>query len=126
MAAAMVKLKLDAACLPNERLTVHHNGMIFTEATDDKGQLNVTVPALAEEAVFHPCLWQWRRRCGADFGVRTELASTVSCCSGKARRALSFTPANSARITGMRAMSGPARPRDMTAAVLGDGWLHDP
>lgn len=52
VAAAMVKLALDAACLPNERLTVHHNGMIFTEVTDDKGRLNVTVPALAEEAVF--------------------------------------------------------------------------
>ena len=52
VAAAMVKLALDANCLPNERLTVHHNGMIFTEATDDQGQLDVTVPALAQEAVF--------------------------------------------------------------------------
>ncbi|MEX3316222.1 hypothetical protein [Sulfitobacter sp. PS-8MA] len=50
--AAMVELSLDAACLPNERLTVHHNGMIFTETTDAEGQLQVTVPALAEEAVF--------------------------------------------------------------------------
>jgi len=52
VAAAMVKLALDANCLPNERLTVHHNGMIFTETTDDQGQLDVTVPALAQEAVF--------------------------------------------------------------------------
>ncbi|NUH66889.1 hypothetical protein HTT03_16520 [Sulfitobacter sp. S0837] len=50
--AAMVELSLEASCLPNERLTVHHNGMIFTETTDDEGQLNVTVPALAEQAVF--------------------------------------------------------------------------
>jgi len=52
VAAAMVKLTLEASCLPNERLTVHHNGMIFTEATDAKGQLSVTAPALAQEAVF--------------------------------------------------------------------------
>ena len=52
VAAAMVKLSLDATCLPNERLTVHHNGMIFTETTDDKGHLGVTIPALAQEAVF--------------------------------------------------------------------------
>lgn len=52
VAAAMVNLSLDAACLPDERLTVHHNGMIFTETTDAEGQLEVSVPALAEEAVF--------------------------------------------------------------------------
>ena len=52
VAAAMVKLSLQAACMPNERLTVHHNGMIFTETTDAKGALEVSVPALAEEAVF--------------------------------------------------------------------------
>ena len=49
---AMVQVSLDAPCLPNERLTVHHNGMIFAEATDADGALKVTVPALAPEAVF--------------------------------------------------------------------------
>ena len=33
IAAAMVNVTLDAACLPNERLTIHHNGMIFTQVT---------------------------------------------------------------------------------------------
>lgn len=52
MAAAMVNLSMTASCLPNERVTVHHNGMIFTETTSDVGELNITVPALSEEAVF--------------------------------------------------------------------------
>ncbi|MEP1587380.1 MAG: hypothetical protein ABJR46_05330 [Tateyamaria sp.] len=49
---ALVNLSLNAPCAPNERLTVHHNGMIFTETTDDAGQLSFTVPALTEQAVF--------------------------------------------------------------------------
>ena len=49
---ATVELSVTAPCLPNERLTVHHNGMMFTDVTDDYGQLSVTVPALAENAVF--------------------------------------------------------------------------
>lgn len=52
MAAAMVNVTLDAPCLPNERVTVHHNGMIFTQTTSSSGALNITVPALAETAVF--------------------------------------------------------------------------
>ena len=52
IAAAMVNLTLAAPCLPNERVTVHHNGMIFTQTTSDTGTLNLNVPALAEEAVF--------------------------------------------------------------------------
>jgi len=52
ISGAMVNLNLDAPCAPNERLTVHHNGMMFTETTDANGWLSVTVPALAEEAVF--------------------------------------------------------------------------
>ena len=50
--AAMVTLTLDAPCAVNERLTVHHNGMMFTETTDAAGRLTVTVPALTEQAVF--------------------------------------------------------------------------
>ncbi|MEX0371206.1 MAG: hypothetical protein AB3N09_11280, partial [Tateyamaria sp.] len=50
--AAMVQLTLSAPCAPNERLTVHHNGMMFTETTDANGQIDVTVPALTEQAVF--------------------------------------------------------------------------
>ncbi len=49
---ALVNVSLSAPCAPNERLTVHHNGMLFTETTDDTGELFFTVPALAEQAVF--------------------------------------------------------------------------
>ncbi|GGX40144.1 hypothetical protein GCM10007385_04300 [Tateyamaria omphalii] len=50
--AAMVNLTLSAPCAVNERLTVHHNGMMFTETTNSVGELSVTVPALIEHAVF--------------------------------------------------------------------------
>ncbi|WP_299650687.1 hypothetical protein [uncultured Tateyamaria sp.] len=50
--AAMVALTLAAPCAANERLTVHHNGMMFTETTNATGSLNVIVPALTEQAVF--------------------------------------------------------------------------
>lgn len=52
IAAAMVELTMSAACLPNERVTVHHNGLIFTETTSATGTLELKVPALAQEAVF--------------------------------------------------------------------------
>ncbi|MGC1494996.1 MAG: hypothetical protein WA790_04240 [Sulfitobacter sp.] len=52
VAAAMVNLSMTASCLPGERVTVHHNGMIFTETTSDTGNLDITVPALAQDAVF--------------------------------------------------------------------------
>jgi len=51
-AAAMVNVTLDAPCADNERVTVHHNGMMFTETTDSDGGLSVTVPAMTEQAVF--------------------------------------------------------------------------
>ncbi len=50
IAAAMVRVVVDAQCLPNERVTLEHSGMSFTEATDAEGMLDITVPALAEEA----------------------------------------------------------------------------
>ena len=52
IAAAMVDLTMEAPCLPNERVTVHHNGMIFTETTSATGTINLTLPALSVEAVF--------------------------------------------------------------------------
>jgi hypothetical protein len=52
LAGAMVSLSLTAPCAVNERLTVHHNGMMFTESTGPDGTLTVIVPALTEQAVF--------------------------------------------------------------------------
>ncbi|WP_137700993.1 hypothetical protein [Marimonas lutisalis] len=52
MAAALVKVSLSAPCLPNERVTMEHAGMKFTEATDASGMLEIVVPALEEQASF--------------------------------------------------------------------------
>ncbi len=52
MAAAMVTLAVDAPCMSNDRFTVHHNGMMFTDVTDKKGQRVLSVPALATDAVY--------------------------------------------------------------------------
>ncbi|SFS82707.1 hypothetical protein SAMN04488040_1970 [Sulfitobacter marinus] len=52
MAAAMVNVTLDAPCLPNERINIHHKGMIFTHTTSSTGGLDIQVPALSETAVF--------------------------------------------------------------------------
>ena len=52
VAAAMVNLTLSAPCLPDERVTVHHAGMLFTESTDGSGAFDITVPAMAEDATF--------------------------------------------------------------------------
>lgn len=51
-AAAMVQLEFRAPCNVGERVTVHHNGMMFTEVTDGSGRLSIKVPALAENALF--------------------------------------------------------------------------
>ncbi|MEM5541388.1 hypothetical protein WNY61_01440 [Sulfitobacter sp. AS92] len=120
VAAAMVKLTLDAACLPNERLTVHHNGMIFTEVTDDKGQLRVTVPALSEEAVFILAFGN---------GDGAVAQTSVSELSGFNRIVLQWKGAAGFELHAREfgADYGDAghvwsgAPRDMTAAVLGEG-----
>ncbi|UYV37429.1 translocase [Rhodobacteraceae bacterium D3-12] len=52
MAAALVKVALSAPCLPNERLTMHHSGLVFTDTTDADGKYEMAVPALAQNAVF--------------------------------------------------------------------------
>lgn len=51
-AAAMVHLSLDAPCMVNEKFTLHHNGLMFTQVTDAAGSVEFNVPALAENAVF--------------------------------------------------------------------------
>ena len=52
VAAAMVNLTLSATCLPNERVTVHHSGLLFNQVTDDVGAFDITIPAMAKEATF--------------------------------------------------------------------------
>ncbi|MCZ0811330.1 MAG: hypothetical protein ACQEVT_02510 [Pseudomonadota bacterium] len=52
VAAAMVELTLNAPCMANERFTLHHHGMMFTQATDEDGQKRLVVPALTQSAVY--------------------------------------------------------------------------
>jgi len=49
---ALVLLQVTAPCLRGERVTIHHQGVMFTETLDDLGALDVVVPALARSAVF--------------------------------------------------------------------------
>ena len=50
--AAMVALDISAPCMPNERLTIHHNGMMFDSSLDANGTAYLTVPAFAAQSVF--------------------------------------------------------------------------
>lgn len=49
---ASVDLTVTAPCFGNERTTVHHSGMMFSDTTDAAGRLTLTVPALTPRAVF--------------------------------------------------------------------------
>ncbi|MEY8881488.1 translocase [Donghicola sp. XS_ASV15] len=51
-AAAMVSVDVKAPCHANTAVTIHHNGLMFTETTDDNGALSLDVPALSENALF--------------------------------------------------------------------------
>ncbi len=70
--AASVVLTLSAPCNGNERLSLHHEGMRFTEVTDADGALEITVPALNESAVFIAAF---------DSGVGTVTTTNVSALS---------------------------------------------
>jgi len=49
---ANVNLEFSAPCHANERVTVHHSGLMFTGTTDGDGHLSVLVPALTTTAVY--------------------------------------------------------------------------
>ncbi|RKF13449.1 hypothetical protein D6850_14200 [Roseovarius spongiae] len=51
-AGAMVDLNLAAPCAPNERFTLHHNGLMISAVTDADGQWSAQAPALARTAVY--------------------------------------------------------------------------
>ena len=51
-AGAMVALSLEAPCYASEQVTIHHQGLMFTEVTSAEGQLSIDVPALSEKALF--------------------------------------------------------------------------
>lgn len=51
-AGAMVNVVLTAPCRASERVTLHHQGLMFTEVMQPDGTLTVSIPALAEQATF--------------------------------------------------------------------------
>jgi hypothetical protein len=52
VAGAMARLTLTAPCHKGDRVTIHHQGLMFTEVMTDAGTLQVTVPAFAEDAAY--------------------------------------------------------------------------
>jgi hypothetical protein len=119
-AAAMVNLSLDAPCLPNERLSVLHKGMSVTYVTTKTGQLNVALPAFANEAVFEVAF---------SGGLSARAATTVDTLDLYDRVAVQWTGEDAvqlhAREFGARygdsghVWSGAAR--DLNAAASGNG-----
>lgn len=51
-AGALVDLVLTAPCNASERVTLHHQGLMFTDVLQPDGTLSVSIPALAEQAIF--------------------------------------------------------------------------
>lgn len=50
-AGALIDVSLIAPCHAGERVTLHHQGMMFTEVMPTEGALTVSVPALSEQAL---------------------------------------------------------------------------
>jgi hypothetical protein len=50
-AGAMMSVTLIAPCHGNERVTLHHNGLMFTDLMQADGSLRIAVPALVESAL---------------------------------------------------------------------------
>ena len=50
--AAMLDVRLDAPCRPDETVTFAHEGLTFTQATDGFGLLRVQIPALVAQAAI--------------------------------------------------------------------------
>ncbi|WP_417258575.1 hypothetical protein [Celeribacter sp.] len=49
---AMVRLSFSANCLGEAPVTVHHNGLHFTQFTDEDGTFDIAVPALSKSADY--------------------------------------------------------------------------
>lgn len=52
IAGAMVNVTLTAPCNASDRVTLHHQGMMFSDVMQPDGTLSISIPALAEQAIF--------------------------------------------------------------------------
>jgi len=50
--AAMIAVSVIAPCAPSTEFIVHHQGMMFSEVTDETGLVNFVMPGLAQLAVI--------------------------------------------------------------------------
>lgn len=119
-AAAMVGLTLSAPCYAGERVAIHHEGMVFSDLTDEAGDLAVTVPALAEFAIF-VAVFQDGEGASADTEV-TSLAfydRSVLQWQGKTGLELHALEYGAGYEEPGHVWSG--APQDMTVAATGEG-----
>lgn len=49
---AFVRLSVEAPCNANDRVTIHHTGMMFSKVTSTGGRVDVDIPALSQTGVF--------------------------------------------------------------------------
>ena len=123
---AMVALALDAPCAPGERFTLHHNGMMFTEVTDEGGHASMLVPALTRKRVFIAAFANGEGAVAnaevASLGVLSPRRGPVA---GRHRYAASRAGIRRG-LRQRRRMSGPERARDMAAAATANSGFHDP
>lgn len=52
VSGANARLRIKAPCHADQPIEVHHSGLVFSTRTDPLGRLDLTVPALAEYAIF--------------------------------------------------------------------------
>ena len=52
VAGAKVDLALNAPCLPSASFVLHHQGVMVSGLTDENGNADLSIPALAKTAVF--------------------------------------------------------------------------
>lgn len=118
--AALVELTIKAPCSPNEAVTIHHEGMMFSALTDADGQASLFAAALNESALFI-----------AAFGSGTGAVAEVSVpnLGGYDRVVLQWAGDGAFEIHAMEAgatygESGHVwheAPRSAASAVTGDG-----
>lgn len=64
---AMVEVNLDAPCAADQIVTIHHQGMMFTAATDADGLYSTQIPALAKAPVVMASFMDGSTAVGATF-----------------------------------------------------------
>lgn len=118
--AALVNLRIGAACMPDARIAISHEGLRFHEVLTADGTLEITVPAFDEFAEF---------RVEFPNGSAVSASATVSSIVFYERVAVQWIGETGLQIHALEfdADYGDAghvwfgNPRDLTAVIGGDG-----